>query len=109
MPDKDAAAKDLVNHHFAVEPDLRAVYRILGEDETAAREPIKLLEINGATVATGTVEVFEFGPTKDTPYWVQIAEITPEEFDKLQNDPRTLPRGWDLGRAQKYERSEAAE
>jgi hypothetical protein len=57
MPDKDAAAKDLVNHHFAVEPDLRAVYRILGEDETAAREPIKLFEINGATVATGTVEI----------------------------------------------------
>lgn len=40
------------------EPDLTHVIRIVGDNEDAPDEPIKLLEVNAATVATGSVEPY---------------------------------------------------
>jgi hypothetical protein len=109
MSDKDEAARALVARHFAVEPDLHVVYRIVGENEEAPTEPIRLLEVNAATFPTGSVEVFGFGPSREVPFSVEIAEITPDELEAFQRDPQALPRGWDLGRAQVFERPKAAE
>ena len=109
MPSKDDAVKELVEHHFAVEPDLRAVYRIVGDREQAPDEPIKLLEVNAATVPTGSVEVFTFSPSAEVPYRVQIAEITPEELEQFRGDPTAVPRGWDLARVELFARPDAAE
>jgi hypothetical protein len=44
------------------------VYRIVNDNEASPDEPIKLLEVNGATLATGSVEVFGFGPSRDLPF-----------------------------------------
>ncbi|MFC1643417.1 hypothetical protein ACFL5O_12180 [Myxococcota bacterium] len=109
MSPKDEAARELVAHHFAIEPDLRVVYRMVGENEAAPTEPIRLLEVNAATIPTGSVEVFGFGPSREVPFSVEIAEVTPDEFEAFQRDPRALPRGWDLTRAQVFERPKAAE
>lgn len=104
MTSKDQAARELVEHHFAVEPGLSVVYRIVGDQETSPAEPIKLLEINATTVATGSVEVFGFGPSHDLPFSVQIAEITPDELERFRSAPGSLPKGWDLSRAVVFER-----
>ncbi|HMR09205.1 MAG TPA: hypothetical protein PKA88_25670 [Polyangiaceae bacterium] len=109
MPSKDNAVRELVRHHFRIEPELRAVYRIIGAREQAPDEPIKLLEVNAATVATGSVDVFTFGPTADMPFYVQIAEVTPEEYERLRTEAAALPHGWDLGSAEPFPRSAAAE
>jgi hypothetical protein len=106
--DKDRAARDLIQHHFAVEPELRAVYRILSANETSPEEPIKLLEVNAATVATGSVEVFGFAPSKSTPFSVMIAEVTPEELEQLKANPLAMPQGWSLAQAEVFERGRAA-
>ena len=59
--------------HFRGEPGLEAVFVLrMVEGET-----IKLLEVNTATVATGSIESFAFGATKDTPYPMIVAEVTP--------------------------------
>lgn len=55
---KDAAAKRLIEWHFEVEPSLQEVYRIRMGDEGSFDEPIRLLEVNAATIPTGTVEPF---------------------------------------------------
>jgi hypothetical protein len=52
---KDDAARDLAEWHFGVEPDLKEIIRIVANDEDALDEPIKLLEVNAAAVATGAV------------------------------------------------------
>lgn len=101
---KDAAARRLIDWHFQVEPYLSEVYRILVDNEDSEKEPIRLLEINSATVPTGTVETFVFAPSDEIPFAVAIAEITPEELQDLLERPETLPNGWDLTKAQRFER-----
>jgi hypothetical protein len=109
MLNKDQATRALVEHHFAVQPELNVVYRIVNDNEASPDEPIKLLEVNGATLATGSVEVFGFGPSRDLPFSVQIAEVTPGEFEQFRGNPQSLPRGWDLSSAEVFERPRAAE
>lgn len=101
---KDDAAQRLIEWHFQVEPYMQEVYRILMDNEDSEGEPIRLLEVNELTVPTGTVEIFVFAPSKEIPFKVAIAEITPEELQALRDRPETLPAGWDLSRAQRFER-----
>lgn len=105
---KDAAARRLIDWHFSVEPELREVYRIVMDDEGSQEEPIRLLEVNAATVPTGSVEPFAFSPTAEIPFRTVIAEVTPEELESLRSKPETLPKGWDLSRAERFVRPDPA-
>lgn len=109
MRSKEQVASELIRDHFNVEPYLTEVWRILTEDEASPTEPIKLLEVNVATVATGSITPFAFAPTRDVPYSTMVAEVTPEEFASARVDPSTLPLGWSLseGRATRFERPAA--
>lgn len=100
---------EFVQHHFRVEPELRQVLWIGGGSEPAPDAPVKLLEVNAATPATGSVEVFAFAPTADVPFRTEIAEITPEELERLRSDASLLPGGWDLGSAVVFDRPDPAE
>jgi hypothetical protein len=40
---KDEGAARLIAWHFRIEPELRAIYRIISSNEDVAGEPIKLL------------------------------------------------------------------
>ncbi|WP_437648109.1 hypothetical protein [Sorangium sp. So ce362] len=104
MTSKDQVARELIAEHFELEPHLQAVYRIVAENEASATEPIKLLEVNAATVATGGVTPFEFAPTQDVPFPTVIAEVTPTEFEAIQAGDSKLPKGWRLDRAQRFTR-----
>lgn len=110
MVTKEQVATDLIRAHFEVEPYLTEVWRILSENEASEEEPIKLLEVNGATVATKRVMPFCFGPTKDVPFLTVIAEVTPQELEAIRRDPTRLPQGWSLdgGRARRFTRPDAA-
>jgi hypothetical protein len=105
--DRNDAAKRLIHWHFEIEPELQEVWLII-DDGTSPDEPIKLLEVNAATPATGSVEPFSFPPADDIPYRTIIAEVTPEEFEALRERPNDLPPGWDLSRARRFQRPKAA-
>ena len=107
-PTKDEAARELVEWHFGVEPELKQVFRIVAENENAPGEPIKLLEVNAATVATGSVEPYAFAPSASVPFPTVIAEITPEELDCIRRGDIKLPEGWSLTRTQLFDRPHAA-
>jgi hypothetical protein len=108
MPTKDEVVTSLAAQHFRVEPDLSRVVRIVSPDENAPDEPIKLLEVNAATVATGSVEAFGFAPTPAVPFATLIAEVTPEEYARIEREELLLPEGWSLVNAQQIPRPEAA-
>jgi len=108
MPTKDETVRTLASWHFRVEPDLSRVVRIVSANEDAPDEPIKLLEVNAATVATGTVEAFGFTPTSTVPFPTLIAEVTPEEYTRIERHEISLPEGWSLTNAQQFRRPEAA-
>jgi hypothetical protein len=105
---KDEAVRELAEWHFGVEPDLTLVIRIVGDDEDAVDEPIKLLEVNAATVATGSVEPYAFAASASVPFPTVIAEITPEEYERIRRDEIKLPTGWSLNKTQLFIRPQAA-
>lgn len=107
-PSKDETARELATWHFGVEPELTRVVRILADNEDEPGEPIKLLEVNAATVATGSVEPFAFAPSASVPFPTAIAEVTPEEFERIQRNEIALPQGWSLAKSQPFERPRAA-
>lgn len=107
-PTKDDAARELADWHFGVEPYLERVIRIFAENEDEPGEPIKLLEVNAATVATGSVEAFAFAPSPTVPFSIAIAEVTPEEFDRIARNEIALPDGWSLERSLHLPRPRAA-
>ena len=105
---KDETAQELAALHFGVEPELARVVRIMAENEDEPGEPIKLLEVNAATVATGSVEPFAFGPSAAIPFPTTIAEVTPEEFERIKRNELPLPLRWSLAKSQLFERPRAA-
>ena len=105
---KDETVRELAAWHFGVEPELKQVIRIVGENENKPNEPIKLLEINAATVSTGSVEPFAFAPSASVPFPTLIAEVSPEEFEQINRQELRLPDGWSLSGAEHFERPHAA-
>ena len=109
MNEKDEVAARLIGWHFRMEPELRAVYRIISADEDAAGEPIKLLEVNAASVETGRVVPFAFGAAGDITYPSVVAEVTPAEMDALRQHKIALPAGWSLNTAREFLRPQDAD
>jgi hypothetical protein len=106
-PSKDQVARELIDAHFRVEPALSRIYRIRSDKEEDPLEPIKLLEINANTVATGSVDTFTFAGTKEAPSPAIIAEVTPEEFEQIGKQI-LLPTGWSLESADVFDRPNGA-
>ncbi len=100
MLTKDQEARKLAALHYEIEPDMMQIFRLSAGAEAEAKpeEPIKLLEVNQGTVATGIMPLkFDPLPSRDIHYATVIVEITPEEFAKLQARELTLPHGWVVG------------
>jgi hypothetical protein len=98
--DKAAVAKQLAIKHYRAEAGLQRVIRITGSAEVEIRpaEPIKLLEVNVNTVASGVLPVsFGPAPASGVPYSSVIVEVSPEEFAKIETQELKLPRDWRLG------------
>jgi hypothetical protein len=98
--EKAEAAKELAKKHYQAEAALSRIFRLTGSAEVEARpvEPIKLLEVNANTVASGVLPV-QFGPAPASgiPYPSVIVEVSPEEFQRIQTQELKLPKGWLLG------------
>lgn len=90
LTSKLQTAHKLVNHLFSIEPDLEEVYLILGGED----QPIRLIEINPASIERDRFEAFSFPPTPEYPYPILITEMTRSELDRV-----VLPPEWDLDSA----------
>ena len=98
--EKARVAKDLAKRHYESETGLTKIIRLSGgaEVEVTALEPIKLLEVNENTFASG-IRPLQFGPAPASGVMFPsvIVEVTPDEFNKIQTEELKLPRGWVLG------------
>jgi len=97
---KYEAAKRLIDWHFEVEPGMRQIFYI-----DLPGDRIGLLEVNEHTPPTGSVDPFVFSPSGDIPYTTVVAEITPEEYERLRSNPQALPlpEGWSLDAASVFD------
>ena len=76
------------------------IFRLNGRTEAEEQpdEPIKLLEVNEATITAGIMPLsFRSLPERGIDYPSVIVEVTPEEFDKIQAHDLKLPDGWTVG------------
>jgi hypothetical protein len=93
---KDNTARRLAESHATVEPTITAIVRLRSENEDASDEPIKLLEVNTATVPTGVMPI-SFGASHSVPFPSVVVELTDAEFQEVQKDKLRLPNGWTIG------------
>jgi hypothetical protein len=94
---RNAVAKDLARRHFELEGGITRIFRVhAAGGESAASEPIVLLEVNENTVPAGILPL-QFGPTDLVPYSSVIIDVTPEEFEMLKTKELALPDGWTIG------------
>ncbi len=68
----------------SLESTISAVGYITSDLEDNPQEPIKLLEINSATSASGFFPV-SFGPSDKTPFNRTLVGLTPKEANDLEN------------------------
>jgi hypothetical protein len=103
---KEEAIAELAEAHFSMDTGLKAIYRLIGNDEEDPSEPIKLLEVNEDTLPAGIVPVY-FGslPHKRIQYPYVIVEITPVEFQQLVKGEISLPYGWTHGPLYQHSRT----
>jgi len=100
MLNRDDEARALAEAHYRVETGITRIFRITGgaDVESQPDEPIKLLEVNENTVPAGIMPLsFDAAPAQGIHYPSVILEVTPAEFEKIQNRELPLPKGWSLG------------
>jgi hypothetical protein len=91
-------AKKLAASHVKIEGTISGIAYITSTDENKAGEPIKLLEINSATSASGVFPV-TFGPTGEIPYYSTLIELTPKEARDLEKKQlKSWPQNWEVGK-----------
>jgi len=96
--DKLKYAKKLADSHINIESTISGVAYITSASEQNKSEPIKLLEINSATSASGFFPV-AFGPSNDIPYNSTLVELTPDEAKKLERKQLDgWPKDWEVGK-----------
>lgn len=99
MQTKDQVASNLADAHYRIERSIRKIFRVRNAaTEGNGDDPIKLLEVNEATIPSGILPVY-FGPHEPVGFTFAsvVIDVTPDEFDQLQARRLALPNGWELG------------
>lgn len=100
MKDREDVAKRLAQAHYRIEPAITQIFTIWDkpEYETLPNSPIKLLEVNENTIPSGIMPLrFDPVPASGISYPSVIVEVTPDEYEKIQNHELKLPEGWRIG------------
>jgi hypothetical protein len=97
-PSKDETANALASAHRRIDPNIQSIFRLVDTArETDPNEPVKLLEINQSSTATGIMPVyFTPAPGQGIHYSSVIIELHPSEWDQLQQGLISLPKNWNL-------------
>jgi hypothetical protein len=92
----------LMRWHFEIE---ESIERIIWFKDGGKNE-IHLLEVNRDTFPEDKILVFYHRPTSEYPVPVRLADITPEEWEKVKKGVIPLPDGWSLDKAEIFERKD---
>jgi hypothetical protein len=97
MRTKEETAQILSDAHFGLDEGIDRIFRIVEEDESNPKRPVKLLEVNPLTTEAGILPIgMNADPSRMIDHPVVIIEITPEEFGRLARGLLHLPDGWKL-------------
>jgi len=98
----EKAVRFLAQDNFEVEDGLeRIVWLRHGEGDK-----IRLIEVNRNGFPTGRIEAFYFAPSEEVPFKTYLADVTPEEWQRILSGEIPLPEGWSLEGCREFLRSE---
>jgi hypothetical protein len=98
MSDREMAEKLLAGRHYLLEPEITEIRTLCSGSAYEATEPIKLLEVNPNTIASGIMPLrFDAIPGSGINFPSVIVEITPDEYEQIKRKELSLPNGWTLG------------
>jgi hypothetical protein len=99
MNDREEAAMRLAQRHYHLDPAITEIRTITsGAISSGVPEPIKLLEVNANTIASGIMPLrFDAVPASGIPFSSVIIEVTPDEYEQIKRNELKLPDGWSLG------------
>lgn len=105
---RQAHMQQLVDHWFATDDQLQAVYHFELPDSTDEVVSILLLQVTEATPASpGQVITYGFAPSGDFAFPLTLAQVTPGEWEDIKAGRLPLPEGWDLNCAREVKREAA--
>jgi len=96
----ERVVQEVVQSHFETEPEIDEIVWF----NNGLEPEICLLEINRDALPAGSVLVFSFAPNEDVPFPVRIADVTPQEWERIKQGEIALPPGWSLKKAQIFHR-----
>ncbi len=91
----------LTRWHFEIEEGIEQIIWF----KNGGKNEIRLLEVNRDTFPEDKILVFYHRPTSEYPVPVRLADITPEEWEKVKKGLIPLPAGWSLDEAEIFERN----
>src|SRR4051794_19679741 len=98
MNEREEAATRLAQRHYRIEPGIAEIRILTSGTIQGVNEPIKLLEVNENTVASGIMPLrFDAAPASGITFPSVIVEVTPDEYEKIKRKELPLPDGWSLG------------
>jgi hypothetical protein len=98
---KQAVVERLAQAHYAIEPAIQLILRLEAEPdkENDPAEPVKLLEVNPDTIPAGILPLYFPAHSESGLFYPSIIiEVTPEEYQRILEEPSTLPEGWRMGK-----------
>ena len=102
--DRDAQARWYARQHLKTDPGIVAVY-FLATD--APEREIRFIEVNeliGEQIDE-TLEPIDFGvdTSMESEHKLFVLDVTPRQWDRIQDNPQLLPHGWSLKDAVPYQ------
>lgn len=97
---REELVRKLVSSHFDLEEGIERIIWFRNGNE----EDVRLLEVNRDTITTGSFDAFLFAASHNFPLPLRIADVTPDEWRKIQQGEWQLPPGWALDKIKVFER-----
>lgn len=98
---RDELVQQLARSHFDLEEGIERIIWVIN----GSTDEVRLIEINRDAIPAGDFYPFYFAPSKKFPLAIRIADVTPDEWEKIQRGEITLPPEWSLQQIKVFERS----
>lgn len=93
----------MAHEHFEIDEGIECVIWV----KNGGEKEIRLIEVNRNTFPEGKILTFYLGATEEYPLPARLADITPEEWEKVKTGLISLPTGWSLDDIEIFQREES--
>jgi hypothetical protein len=95
--DRDAMARWYASEHISIDPGICSIYYL---PTNAPEREIRLVEVNDMIAVRNddTLEPVDFGVDTDmeSQHKLFILDVTPDQWDRINESSLSLPQGWSL-------------